>query len=1039
MALTRWLAILKIRPEEAQMAALVALTFGLVDLGRAVGDSAADALFFHRFGVEYLPYLYIALGVLTFAASLGFAGFLGRFDKRRFFPTTLLGMALLLLVERAALVTNLRALYPLLWLSINVILTLLGTLLWTTAGEVCDARQAKRLFPLFVSASILGGLLGSLLIGPTARLLGTDNLILVFVLLLAGGALLIRRLARGYFPPARQPRQASTFIDDICAGFAFVKRSPLLQRLAVSAVLFSILYFSVSFPFGRAVSAAYPSEADLAGFLGLFKGVSSALMFVAALLVANRLYARIGIVNALLILPITYLLGFVIFAVYFSLQGAVIVRLAQFVVLSGIGDGAYSAFFNVVPPERRAQVRAFDSGVPAQIGVILSGILLILSQRLLNTTAIFFMGIVVAGMCAFVVWRMRRSYGEALVAALQAGRVEVFTGGERIFGGIASDLEAARILTGALSDPRPATQRLAAEMLARIGAVSAVPELIRRLPEVTAEVRAGFVHALGQLGAGQAAGPLVALLEDASPAVRCAALEELPRLSGPAGLEIQDTLRPRLADPDFAVRLQAATSLAQSGDAPAALSALLVFLQEASSERQCSDLLQAFGPALRRAHPAAGGVTGEAVTTLLRNLEDPAPPALRQAACQGLAGAGEPAALKALVSCLSDPAAGVRRAAAGSLRASGPAAVPLVLASLPAAPDPETVLEALPAGDPAISTPLRGYAQAALPRLREWRQASQALPRAGRVTRFLAFLLDTRAVQAEQVLLKVMGLLGNPAVMQLVARTLKTSDAGARAAAIEALDTLGDPQLVQAFLPLLEPASAGDRPGGGLYGQAEALLRRLIAGEDPWLRAVAILATGELNLTGLVPDVQRAAANAGILSGEAGEMTVEAGALTAEAARLTLNQFGGIVDTLATLSLVERTILLKDIPIFSDLAPEDLVEIAQTARERWFSDGEVLCREGEDGDELFIIAAGQVRVTKSGHGSEQVLATRQAGDFVGEIAIIDSTPRFATVTASGEARALVIGSEMFKAILRDRPEVSLAVLRGLSRRLREQH
>jgi CRP-like cAMP-binding protein len=52
-----------------------------------------------------------------------------------------------------------------------------------------------------------------------------------------------------------------------------------------------------------------------------------------------------------------------------------------------------------------------------------------------------------------------------------------------------------------------------------------------------------------------------------------------------------------------------------------------------------------------------------------------------------------------------------------------------------------------------------------------------------------------------------------------------------------------------------------------------------------------------------------------------------------------------------------------------------------------------------------------------------------------QMAIIDSSPRFATVTADGEARTLVIGSDAFKAILRDRPEVSLAVMRGLSRRL----
>ena len=195
MAIRRVLDLLKIRPDEARMAALVALFFGLIDIHRAVADSAADALFFRRFGVEYLPYMYMAMGGIAFAVSIGYGAVVARSDKRRLFFSFLLIVALLLLAERAAILLNLAALYPLLWLTINVAATLLGTLLWTTAGEICDTRQAKRLFPIFASASILGGLLGSFLTGPLARLVGTDNLILLCVLLLAAGGFLFRGLS----------------------------------------------------------------------------------------------------------------------------------------------------------------------------------------------------------------------------------------------------------------------------------------------------------------------------------------------------------------------------------------------------------------------------------------------------------------------------------------------------------------------------------------------------------------------------------------------------------------------------------------------------------------------------------------------------------------------------------------------------------------------------------------------------------------------------------------------------------------------------
>lgn len=144
------------------------------------------------------------------------------------------------------------------------------------------------------------------------------------------------------------------------------------------------------------------------------------------------------------------------------------------------------------------------------------------------------------------------------------------------------------------------------------------------------------------------------------------------------------------------------------------------------------------------------------------------------------------------------------------------------------------------------------------------------------------------------------------------------------------------------------------------------------------------------------------------------------------------------METLATMSLLERVLFLKEVPLFGDLSPDDLGQLAELAKERWFSDGEILCREGEQGDELFIITAGCVRVTRQDGSHAKLLATRCVGEFLGEMSIIDATPRSASVAAVGEVRTLVITSPAFKAILRERPEVSLAVMRGLSRRLREK-
>src|SRR5258708_15569635 len=161
--------LLKIRPEEGRLVLLVGLLFMSIQAGGGMGDNAASALFFSRVGVDFLPYLYMILGGLNFVAALGYSAGLGRFRRDRFPLWLIAGFALLLLIERAAILPPFPLLYPVLCLNMSGISLILGTFVWNVASQVCDARQAKRLFPLFPSPGILGSALGNAATGLAAR------------------------------------------------------------------------------------------------------------------------------------------------------------------------------------------------------------------------------------------------------------------------------------------------------------------------------------------------------------------------------------------------------------------------------------------------------------------------------------------------------------------------------------------------------------------------------------------------------------------------------------------------------------------------------------------------------------------------------------------------------------------------------------------------------------------------------------------------------------------------------------------------------
>jgi CRP-like cAMP-binding protein len=102
---------------------------------------------------------------------------------------------------------------------------------------------------------------------------------------------------------------------------------------------------------------------------------------------------------------------------------------------------------------------------------------------------------------------------------------------------------------------------------------------------------------------------------------------------------------------------------------------------------------------------------------------------------------------------------------------------------------------------------------------------------------------------------------------------------------------------------------------------------------------------------------------------------------------------------------------------------------------RDFAAGTVLFREGETGDEMFVIQSGLVRITKQVGGEERPLATFGRGEFLGEMAILNGKPRTATATVLEEARCLVINGEQLAGMLAKNPEIAIRLVTKLARRL----
>ena len=125
--------------------------------------------------------------------------------------------------------------------------------------------------------------------------------------------------------------------------------------------------------------------------------------------------------------------------------------------------------------------------------------------------------------------------------------------------------------------------------------------------------------------------------------------------------------------------------------------------------------------------------------------------------------------------------------------------------------------------------------------------------------------------------------------------------------------------------------------------------------------------------------------------------------------------------------------LLRQVPLFAGCSKKELGEIAGLADELGFPAGRTLIQEGKTGREFFVLIDGEVDVLARG----RKVTTLGDGAFFGEMALVSSRPRNATVTSKTPVRVLVVNEPAFRRLLRDSPEIQLKVLQTLADRAAE--
>jgi HEAT repeat protein len=973
--------------EEAAVIWTCAL-FAVSQASQGLGLNAADALFFLRFGVEFLPTMVFVSGPVVMIGLLVFAAGLGRVGSSRWLPTALLASGGLLAVERLGIWIDVPGIYPVVWLGGQVVMMVSLTVMWTAAAEVCTTRQAKRLYPLFASAGIAGGVVGNAATGPLAHALGTDNLLLVQAGLLASAALLAILISRRFFRGLPSVGRAPV-ISEVKAGLTATFSNPLLRLAAGVAVAFGVLAFLVVFPFSEIVTASFGTEAEVAGYLGWFAAVATALTLVVSLLATNRLFARLGVVVTLMVVPIVYAGGFALWLVSFNLATATLVRGLQFVSLNAVGVTSFNSLFNVLPARRRGQVLAFMSAGPMQIGTMVSGAVL-LAGSVLPPAARTVLALTVATTAVVLVASMRAPYGRALVDAVRAGLADVFSAPTVGMQKVPLDADAARAMTLCLDDPRPQARAMAMTTLARVDGDEATRILPKALGDSEARVRAIALEMLADRDSTWSE-HAPALLSDPTAQIRRRTLELVweERLS----LQVTDLLE----DPAPGVRAMAA--VVEGGERARDVVAALLQSEEPGDIRAGLDAVT-----------HRPDLTEENLTHLLYHPDR----RIRMAAAPVVAaGAGAASQVRSL---LDDPSLAVRRAAATALASSDEGASELLdvleTGTVRASDAALTALTRAGRGGKGLSVwATQEVARAAY--LRRHRRALESRPDGSVSAGYLRRVLGAREERLQRWAVLALVTPDTGEAITTVIRGIWSADDETRAQAMEALDSIGDRTVVRLLLEVIED--------DGLEGipDLRSSLTELTSDTDDWIRALAFRCLREE----MVSDLER--------------LTAASRDDPSPLVRTALSEWRlPDMQETQTLDVMERVLALQGVRMFADIDPEDLERIALSTSERFFEPGEVIFRQGEEAHEMLVLIRGEVVIRQQVEGESRTIRTYGAGEHVGELALLRRRPRASDVIAGPDGvDALVLQGTDLLAILEERPEVAMAMLGTLAERL----
>ena len=369
---------------------------GLIFLIRCAGlifNNFAETVFLKRFGVSFLPILYIINPMITVLL-------LGKFSSLKLHVSAYGRLFCLLITCSVSsipivgmLLLKTPLLYPLLFIMKVQFETLLSVFFWNLGNELFDFHQSKRLFPLMTAGGVLGDMGGNILTVLLSGAVSINHLMLVYGGVLLSAAYLTRHLEAHFPLQGGSGKQApsSEKKQGIISSFSGIR--PLLKRPSLMMVMTGLTFFAnavlpiMNYQFNVAIDHNFAGEQQMIFFLGSFRGAMNIVSMI-LLFLSGKFYEKWSIPVALMFHPLNYLLIFTAFLFRFDLISAMYARFSTNVIRTTFNQPVNNMLIGIFPDEYRSKIRPFLRGIVARGGLITGSCMILLFRNLLPPQAL---------------------------------------------------------------------------------------------------------------------------------------------------------------------------------------------------------------------------------------------------------------------------------------------------------------------------------------------------------------------------------------------------------------------------------------------------------------------------------------------------------------------------------------------------------------------------------------------------------------------------------------------------------------------------